>query len=268
VIGVQTPANVSYLDPWSSKPGRQVEVLQNWLAHARSTGCSIDVAKTALAGRKIFVYAGNMGIAQGMGVILDLAERLRSRPDVGFLFVGRGTDAKRLRENAATRKLDNVAFFDEIDPSEIAGLYEQCHVGLVALDPRHRTHNIPGKFLSYMQSGLPVLANINAGNDLADMIEKEAVGQVCTDSSAETLEALCHILADQVESDELVSRRCIALAARLFAPQAAVNQIMSALAAHRERIAERSVEPIRKMGDQYADELDSSAAAAYVGNQQ
>ncbi|HAL38219.1 MAG TPA: glycosyltransferase WbuB, partial [Polaromonas sp.] len=45
----------------------------------------------------------------------------------------------------------------------------------VALDPRHKTHNIPGKFLSYMQAGLPVLASINPGNDLADVINHERV---------------------------------------------------------------------------------------------
>lgn len=48
------------------------------------------------------------------------------------------------------RALDNVVFFDEIDPDEIPGLYSPCHVGLVALDPRHKTHNIPGKFLTYI----------------------------------------------------------------------------------------------------------------------
>ena len=36
----------------------------------------------------------------------------------------------------------------------------------------HKTHNLPGKFLSYMQSGLPVLASINPGNDLAELILK------------------------------------------------------------------------------------------------
>jgi hypothetical protein len=51
----------------------------------------------------------------------------------------------------------------------------------LALDPRHTTHNIPGKFLSYMQAGLPVLASINPGNDLAELIQREDVGRVCTD---------------------------------------------------------------------------------------
>ena len=47
---------------------------------------------------------------------------------------------------------------------------------IVALDPRHKTHNIPGKFLTFMQAGLPVLVSINPGNDLICLIEQEQVG--------------------------------------------------------------------------------------------
>lgn len=230
VIGVQTPANMGYLDHWARRPERRVEVLQNWLADAAVTVCSIVVASTHLAGRKIFVYAGNMGVAQGLGILIDLAERLHARKDIGFLFVGRGTDRQRLRFDAARRQLDNVLFFDEIDPSEIPGLYQQCHAGIVALDRRHKTHNIPGKFLSYMQSGLPVLATINEGNDLAAMIDQERVGVACTDASVDTLESLARALADQLEGRE-VKGRCKALASRLFSPQAAVAQIIHAIGA-------------------------------------
>lgn len=231
VIGIQTPGNQSYFTEWLRLPGRRVEVLQNWLAGVSSNECSISVCDTPLAGRKIFVYAGNMGVAQGMGVLLDLAESLKDRTDIGFLFVGRGSDAQRLRSDASTRGLNNVAFFDEIDPDEIPGLYAQCHVGLVALDPRHKTHNIPGKFLSYMQCGLPVLATINPGNDLVGLIENERVGRVSTDNSVESLRHLALALADDLAPDGGIKNRCKALAARLFSPEVAVKQIVRALQA-------------------------------------
>ncbi|MHB1620742.1 MAG: glycosyltransferase family 4 protein [Sulfuricella sp.] len=230
VIGVQTPANLPYFDAWDSPPGLRVEVLQNWLAEAPDVGCSISVAASPLAGRTIFAYAGNMGVAQGMGILIDLAERLRDRHDIGFLFVGRGSDAQRLREDAKARGLDNVVFYDEVEPSEIPGLYAQCQVGIVALDPRHKTHNIPGKFLSYMQGGLPVLASINPGNDLAEMIEREGVGRVCTDHSVDTLQRLAKELVDEIVADTNVSVRCRALSAKLFSPEAVVKQITAALA--------------------------------------
>jgi len=230
VIGAQTPANVAYFDAWANRPGRRVEVLQNWLAEAPDVGCTISVAQGPLAGRKIFVYAGNMGVAQGMGVLVDLADQLRDRKDIGFLFVGRGGEKQRLHDDAKKRGLDNVAFHDEIDPTEISGLYAQCHFGVVALDPRHKTHNIPGKFLSYMQSGLPVLATINPGNDLENLINSERVGRVSTTASLETLRRLAEDLINEVSEDALIKSRCKALAVRLFSPEAAVKQITTALA--------------------------------------
>ncbi|MFK0376748.1 glycosyltransferase family 4 protein [Pandoraea sp. NPDC090278] len=228
-IGVQTEGNVGYFDDWARTPSRKVEVLPNWLYEAPVTGCPITIANTSLAGRKVFVYAGNMGVAQGMDIMLDLVERLRARPDVGFLFVGRGSDAARLAEMAKARGLDNVLFHDEIHPDEIPGLYAQCHIGLVALDPRHKSHNIPGKFLSYMASSLPVLANINPGNDLANLIRTNQVGQVSEDNSVETLERLALKLIDELDVDTVIRSRCKALYATLFSPETKVRQIVSAL---------------------------------------
>lgn len=229
VIGVQTPGNRGYFDRWVMKPGRMLEVLPNWLDRPATVRCSIRVGETPLAGRKVLVYAGNMGVAQGMDILLDLAERLRSRHDVGFLFVGRGGDADRLKASARNRQLDNVAFFDEIEPDEIPDLYAQCTAGIVALDPRHKSHNIPGKFLTYLQSGLPVMANINSGNDLADIIRDERVGRVCETNQVDELLQLTLELLNEIEADSSISLRCAELFKRQFAVEKTVKQIVAAL---------------------------------------
>lgn len=229
VIGVQTPGNRRYFERWQQKPNRALEVLQNWLDKPAQARCSIRLNETTLVGRKVFVYAGNMGIAQGMDILLNLAEKLQHRTDVGFLFVGRGSDVVRLKNSAKDRKLDNVLFYDEIDPDEIPDLYAQCSVGIVALDPRHKSHNIPGKFLSYMQSGLPVLANVNAGNDLAQMIRSENIGQVCETNNIDDLYKRANELLDQIQSDNQLSIRCTNLFQREFSVHKAVDQIVKAL---------------------------------------
>lgn len=230
IIGVQTAGELNYFASWASRPSRRLEVLQNWLSEAPNVGCSISVADSSLAGRVIFVYAGNMGVARGMEVLLDLVERLQARSDVGFLFVGRGSEVAHLRADAKARKLDNILFYDEVDPSEIPGLYSQCHVGIVALDPRHKTQNIPGKFLTYMQAGLPVLASINPGNDLIELIEDAGVGRVCTDCSVDTLERLVNELVIEVIGSNVFYSRCMELSNRLYAPSVAVKKIVNSLA--------------------------------------
>jgi glycosyltransferase involved in cell wall biosynthesis len=236
VIGVQTPGNLAYFRTPANGSSARLEVLHNWLADSPPIGCKISIPDTHLQGRKIFVYAGNMGIAQGMGILLDLAEQMKARTDIGFVFVGRGTDARRLRTDAKQRKLDNVLFFDEIDPDEIPGLYAQCHVGLVALDPRHKTHNIPGKFLSYMQSSLPVLASVNDGNDLVGLIEEQGVGAACTDNSAATLARLAVELLARIDQDAALPARCKQLARAMFEPAVAVEKITTALEYERQNI--------------------------------
>lgn len=133
-IGVQAVGNLSYFESLPNIKPRKIEVLQNWLSPKPITNCSITIADLPLANRKIFVYAGNMGIAQGMMDLLLLAQSLLPRKDVGFLFVGRGTDMAVLKQEAKNRRLENTVFCDEIGADQIPGLYAQCHVGLIALD--------------------------------------------------------------------------------------------------------------------------------------
>ena len=234
-IGVQSVSNLVYLQSWANRPRRRLEVLHNWLALMPDVGSSIRISKTNLAGRTIFVYIGNMGIAQGMDILLDLAESLRHRADIGFLFVGRGTEVPRMRAIATERDLSNMIFHDEIDPHEIFGLLAQCHVGLVALDPRHKTHNIPGKFLSYMQAGLPVLARINPASDLGAIIEGEGVGRVFSGESFAEFNRIAIQLIDDQEGRRSMSPRARSLSARMFTPESAVRQILAALSFPRQR---------------------------------
>ncbi len=232
VIGVQSEGNLSYFEGWArAGVGRQLEILQNWLSPPANARCSVNIPSTSLAGRKILVYAGNMGVAQGLDVIVALAERMRCRRDVGFLFVGRGSEADRLEQCSRDLALDNILFRPEIDPDEIPSLYEQCAIGIVALDPRHKSHNIPGKFLTYMQNGLPVLAVVNAGNDLASLIRDEGVGSACETADLDQLENLCSDLMAEVDRDQTIRARCKLLFLDRFSAERAVRQITSALTA-------------------------------------
>lgn len=227
-IGVQAIGNLNYFKSWPGSSIKKIEVLQNWLSPKPFTHCSVDLSTLPIANRKIFVYAGNMGVAQGMGDLLVLSEALLPRTDIGFLFIGRGSDMEFLRGDAKKRGLDNTVFCDEIDATEIPGLYAQCHVGLIALHPSHKTHNIPGKFISYLQSGLPVMAIINEGNDLQLIIDKYQVGKVTANRKTENLQKLAESLVDSIKFNDF-DFRCKKLANELFSSQYAAKQIIDSL---------------------------------------
>lgn len=229
VIGVQTPANLPHLAPLDDGT-RCIEVLPNWLAPARVEPCSLDVSQTKLSGRRIFVYAGNMGVAQDMKPIIDMAVSLREFRDWGFLFVGRGSETETIRQRIAQESLDNVLLCDEIQPQEIPGLFKQCHIGIVALDPRHTTHNIPGKFVAYMRSGLPVLARINKGNDLRDLIHTNKVGIAVDEPGQANLQlAALELIALTSEGLSAHSKAAKDLWAAQYSAEACARQVLDRL---------------------------------------
>ena len=229
VIGVQTPGNVALVQATAVHGKARIEVLDNWLCEPSVGETSISLATTPLANKTVFVYAGNMGAAQGMDCLLELASDLRERDDVGFLFVGRGSEVERLRESAANQDLRHVMFLDEIDAKAIPSLLAQCHVGLIALDPRHTTHNIPGKFLTYLRAGLPVLASINPGNDLEQLIDSEGVGYVCVEDAKQQLNQLAVKLLDTPGLRAEMACRGRVLADKKYSSASAVQRVVAGL---------------------------------------
>lgn len=228
-IGVQTPSNLGYFVGLNKSTNRRLEVLQNWQTPVNNIGCSILVDKTVLANRKIFLYIGNMGIAQGMDIMIDLAFELRNRQDIGFLFVGRGSEVDRFKLRVSELSMANILFFEEINSNEMPGLLAQCHIGLLALDPRHKSHNIPGKLLTYLSAGLPVLARINAGTDLVSLIEGEGVGLIYHGESIQDFKLIAERIIDDSAQYMKMASRGPKLARERFSTTAAVNQIIHAV---------------------------------------
>ena len=76
-IGVQTASNLVYMSKWVKSKSHNVEVLQNWQSPTQDIGSAIQIERTVLSGKKIFVYIGNMGIAQGMDIFIDLADQFK-----------------------------------------------------------------------------------------------------------------------------------------------------------------------------------------------
>jgi len=228
IIGIQTLANMPYFKK-EILGNVTIEVLHNWWAVNKSTTCRIVVEKSILKGRTIFVYAGNMGDAQGLSIFIDLADSLQAQKSIGFLFVGRGNAVISLRQDVKARRLDNILIYDEIEPQEIHALYQQCDIGIISLDKRHTTHNIPGKFLSYMQSGLPVLAAINSGNDLEHIIKNNKVGCVSIIHSVDVLKKLVEEIIENLLGDDDTKKRCLKLYNDMFSPKKAVEQIINGL---------------------------------------
>lgn len=229
IIGVQSPNNLKYFKERNHRINADIEVLWNWLGKVGQATSPIDLNKTILAGRKILIYAGNMGVAQGTQKLIGIALELRESTDIGFVFIGRGSEVYKLRKLAFDNRLTNVLFLDEISPLQILPLIKQCAAGLLMLDQRHRSHNIPGKFISYIACHLKIFGFVNPGNDLIDIVNKNNIGYLVSNGDIKLLKKnITHHLNVDQYSDNNVEIYNRILNDR-FLPKEAIRKISIAL---------------------------------------
>jgi glycosyltransferase involved in cell wall biosynthesis len=245
-IGIQSPNNLQYFERHYPQVKSRLEVLWNWGfsdAHRQAqdnkqpsspqANPHFSLAASPLAGRTGFVYAGNMGVAQGMDSVDALLEHFSSDPKVGFLLVGRGSEVGKIEEKIRAKAWSHVLLLDEVAPDEMHGILSQCHISLIFLDARHQTHNIPGKLISYLKAGLPVLAYVNPGNDLETLIPDAGIGRVCSGGGAMShhglFEAAHAVLQDSL--DPRIKERVTAFGQNRFSVAKAAEQITHQFAA-------------------------------------
>jgi len=121
-------------------------------------------------------YAGNIGIAQGLGIVLDAAERLTDQP-VRFELVGAGAVAEQFRKDIEQRGLSNVELRPTVPVAEIGGFMRRCHALLVPLrDHPLLADFIPSKLYDAMAVGRPAI--VAARGEAAALVRRAEAGMV------------------------------------------------------------------------------------------
>lgn len=150
-----------------------VEVIPNWVRP--DSFVEWETAVLPGSGFRV-VFAGTIGLAQGLFTLLDAAERMRDR-EVSFLLVGEGVEKERLREEASRRGLKNVYLLPAVEQAEVPGVLAAADALLVHLRPAEIFSSvIPSKTYEYLAAGRPVLMGVPG--DAARVIEEADAG-VC-----------------------------------------------------------------------------------------
>jgi glycosyltransferase involved in cell wall biosynthesis len=230
LIAVQSPGNLEYFA--QAFPGKQfrLKVLYNWtLLNEPELPHTCWRTKIGLENKFVFVYGGNIGVAQDVDNLLRLAARLAPRADIHFLLVGSGSEVARLKNSISAQGLHNIHVLPAVNQDEYLSMISEFDAGLISLDARFKTHNIPGKLLSYLYWGLPVLASVNPGNDLFDLLNGNRAGFCLANGDHEELVTAAQQLVDRPALRSEMGRNARRLLEQSFSVKAAADQILSHL---------------------------------------
>lgn len=228
-IGVMSPSNLEFFNK-QNKYNSKFEVLYNWAEVPEIPSRTDQYRKKLNLDNKIVLfYGGNLGHAQKMIYLVNLAKQYKNNSNVHFLFVGEGDEVDLVLNEKRKHNLTNITFLPSVDQKTYYEMLNEFDIGLFSLNPAHKTHNFPGKLLGYMAYAKPILGCVNPGNDLQVIINQANAGIVTNSGNEqELLEAADKLIfSEELQIKQGLNGR--KLLEEKFSIKNAYDQIMSTL---------------------------------------
>lgn len=144
-------------------PGKKIVYCPNsveevFLRPADATSPDLPVLNSGFT----VLFAGNVGTAQAMEVIVGAAELLRSHTDIHFVVVGMGSRWEWLQQQCGLRGLTNIHLPGRFPMEAMPGMMSKASTLLVTLtDQPIFAMTVPAKIQAYMAAGRPIIACLN-----------------------------------------------------------------------------------------------------------
>lgn len=158
------------------------------------------------------VYIGNIGLAQGLGALLDMASKSNHK-EVQFLLFGKGAEKELLEKQAKDMNLDNVHFCGILPHEKVFTLLSYAKISFIPLKNSNMKDSIPTKVYEALGIGCPVL--LVAEGDSCDIVEEAKMGRYVSPDHTEQLAVVFDEMIEnyssyskhQVEAKELMHEK-------------------------------------------------------------
>lgn len=155
----------------------------------------------------VVLFAGNVGLSQGLETVLEAAGLLADVPGILFAIVGNGTTKQGLADKAETMGLTNVGFLPFQPFESVPEMYAAADAGLVPLRKGLTEDSVPSKLWTIMGAARPVLACVDKTSDTYTVVQEAGSG-VCVppEDPAALAEAIRTLYADPKQAAEMGRR--------------------------------------------------------------
>jgi len=144
--------------------------------------------RLGLRGKFVAAYIGTHGMAHGLGTILEAAALVRHDDRFRFLLIGDGAEKAALQQRAASERLTNVVFLDQLPHEQVPDHVRAADVTLVLLRglPLFRGV-IPSKIFEFMGTARPIVIGVDG--EARRLVEEAGAGVFVPPEDAATLAA-------------------------------------------------------------------------------
>jgi len=157
---------------------------------------------------KIILYSGNIGVKQGLEVIVEAANQFRCAKDVHFLIVGQGAYRRELEKQAEEACLNNIHFFDLVPYELLPELMAMADIHLVVQRKGAADSVLPSKLTSILSAGGYSLITAEEETELGLLVGKyPGIAELVEpENTEEFIAGLSRLLARNQHSYNKVAR--------------------------------------------------------------
>lgn len=151
-------------------------------------------------------YAGIIGIAQGLDVILETAKKVEKHKDIHFLLIGEGPEKQRLMDKAKDMQLNNISFVSLQPKEKMPGIIASMNATIIPLKKLDLFKGaLPSKMFEALSSELPIILSVEG--EAQKLIEASG-GGICVEpeNSQQIAEAVLKIYSDPAFAKQLGER--------------------------------------------------------------
>lgn len=153
-----------------------------------------------------FVFAGNIGKAQGLDLVLDTAKITIDNKEIGYYLIGDGTELKHLKERAEKEELSNVYFLPRKPEREIPRYLCSATSGILVLEENILSKIVlPQKMQMYMACKLPILCVMNG--EAKKITEEAGAGYYVEADANKISEKIFEIINDENREEKGINGR-------------------------------------------------------------
>jgi colanic acid biosynthesis glycosyl transferase WcaI len=157
-----------------------------------------------LEGKFIVLYAGNIGLSQGLENALQAAKILTDETEIVFVFVGDGATKQGLEAMAEDLALENVKFFPFQPREDVPLIYALADICLVSLKSNIVVESVPSKTYTIMASGKPIVAVVDESSEVSNLLQKAECGLCIRPGNPQALaEAIRKLYTDTALRNEM-----------------------------------------------------------------
>jgi len=160
-----------------------------------------------LGNETLVVHAGNMGVKQGLDVILGAAELSRNDRGVRYLLVGDGSVREQLEQRAKSCHLSNLTFVPLLPDEQFLDMLAASDISLVTQQKSVADIVFPSKVITLMSSARAIVASVSPGSEVARVLKEADAGVLVAPEDPDALlEAILALRDDAARRNNLGAR--------------------------------------------------------------